>query len=85
LNFSRVESILDEYQLKIGEDFNPYKITSDLATDEALYGIIQYVAIEKLNSDNVTYSPAGIIKIAKDQRFWFKQSYLNLIHYVQNF
>ena len=82
LNFSAVESILDQYQLQIGQDFNPYQIMSSLTTDSNLYGIIKYVAIEKKEGDN--YVPAGILKIAKDQRYWFKQSYSNLIRYVQN-
>ena len=81
INFSSVEAVLDKYQLKIGEDFNPFQIMSDIATDSTLYGIVKYVSIEHKIGDS--YVPANIIKISEDQRFWFKDSYSSLIEYVK--
>lgn len=81
IDYQAIESILDKYQLLIGEDFNPYKIMSDISTNANLYGIVKYVVIEQ--HVNGQYQPAGIVKISKDQRFWFKQKYNDLIKYVK--
>lgn len=86
IDYQRVREIVESFQYQIGEDFNPYKIISNLVTDSILYGKIKYVEILHNNSDGDSvenWQPAQVIKMPIDQRWWFSTDYSELVEFKQ--